>query len=268
MSVETLTLVDSHAHLEMAAFDPDREDVLTRAAAAGVEFILTIGNAQPEEGSMEKALLLCARHPGLATTVGIHPHDARIAAPVWYRLLLTLAENPRVWAMGEIGLDFFYDHSPRDIQREVLMDQLRLARELWLPVIIHCRDAGDELLAVLESLWAPPNPGGIMHCFAGDASLAGRCLDLGFYISFAGNITFPKAESIRQAALAVPLDRLLIETDCPYLAPVPRRGRRNEPALVRHVAEALAGLRGVPPAAMARLTTDNFKKLFHGRFGG
>jgi TatD DNase family protein len=255
-------LVDSHAHLEMEAFDADRDAVLTRARDAGVGFILAIGNAHPESGSMDKALALCRRHADLATTAGIHPHDARIASDAWHGRLAELLREPEVWAVGEIGLDYYYDHSPRDTQRGVFRDLLAVAREADRPVIIHARDADADLLEILGRHWAPPNPGGIMHCFAGDPAMAARCLALGFHISFAGTLTFPKAENVRAAAAAVPPDRLLVETDAPYLAPVPVRGRRNEPAHVRHVAAALARVHGLDEAELARRTTANFWHLF------
>ncbi|MBN2431054.1 MAG: TatD family hydrolase [Acidobacteria bacterium] len=254
-------IIDSHAHLEMPAFDDDREAVLERARRAGVIFILSIGNAQPEEGSMERALQLCRHHSGLATTAGIHPHDARIASDRWYRQIMDLAGEPEVVAIGEIGLDYHYDFSPRDRQRDVFRDQLILARELGLPIIVHSREAEADTLALLAEYWSPPHPGGIMHCFSGDVDMAQRCLALGLHISFAGNLTFRNAGTLRTAAAAVPPDRLLAETDAPYLAPVPHRGRRNEPAHVALVIEALAETHGLPAPEMARHTTHNFKKL-------
>jgi len=257
-----MTLVDSHAHLEMEAFDADLPEVLGRACAAGVAFVLAVGNAEPARGSMERALDLCQKHPGLATSVGIHPHEARIASAAWYSRIGDLARESKVWAVGEIGLDYFYDHSPREVQRRVLAEQLELARAAGKPVILHCRDAADDLLGILERHYPPPHGGGVMHCFSGDGALAARCLALGLYISFAGNVTFKKADTLRQAAAVVPADRLLLETDSPYLAPAPRRGTRNEPAQVRRVAEFLAELRGTSLEDLAAATTGNFKKLF------
>lgn len=255
-------LVDSHAHLEMDAFDADRDAVLERARAAGVGFILAIGNAHPEGGSMDRALELCRRHPGLATTAGIHPHDARIASDAWYARLAERLREPEVWAVGEIGLDYYYDHSPRDAQRGVFRDLLVMAREADRPVIIHARDATADLLDILERHWTPPNPGGIMHCFAGDPAMAARCLALGFHVSFAGPITFPKGDNVRTAAAAVPVDRLLVETDAPYLAPVPRRGKPNRPAYVQFTVEFLATLRDEDPDDIAKLTSDNAGRIF------
>jgi len=255
-------IIDSHAHLEMTDFDDDREAVLERARQAGVVFILSVGNARPEQGSMEHALELCRRYSGLATTAGIHPHDARIASDRWYRQIMDLAGEPEVVAIGEIGLDYHYDFSPRDRQRDVFRDQLILARELGRPIIVHSREAAADTLALLAAHWSPPHPGGIMHCFSGDAAMAQSCLELGLHISFAGNITFRNAGDLRTAAAAVPAGRLLAETDAPYLAPVPHRGRRNEPAHVMHVVAALAELHDMTADEMARHTTRNFKKLF------
>lgn len=259
-------IIDSHAHLEMDPFDEDRNTVLERAREAGVEFILSVGNAHLEQDSMERALTLCHDTDGLATSVGIHPHDARIASDAWYGKILNLATQPDVWAIGEIGLDYHYDFSPRDSQRAVFRDQLIMARELSLPVIIHSREADADTMELLSTHWAAPNPGGIMHCFAGDITMARQAMALGFYISFAGNITFPKAPNLRETAAEVPSHRLLAETDSPYLAPVPRRGRRNEPAMVRFVVQTLADLHGVSLETMAQQTTGNFKKLFGKHF--
>jgi len=261
-------IVDSHAHLEMEQFDTDRPAVLSRAQEIGIEFILCIGNAHPEKESMERSVELCREHSWMAATVGIHPHDAKIASDEWYQKILDLTGDANVWAIGEIGLDYHYDFSPRDAQIGVFRDMLIMARELELPVIIHNRDADADMASMLEQHWAPPNPGGIMHCFAGDSDMARLCMDLGFLISFAGNITFKKAEDLRTVATSIPTDRLLAETDCPYLAPVPRRGRRNEPAYVQYVIETLAELHQMPASTMARLTTENFKKLFGKQFSG
>jgi TatD DNase family protein len=194
---------------------------------------------------------------------GVHPHDARLfddAAAE--RLRKLLAGSPRVVAWGEIGLDYHYDHSPRDVQREVFRRQLRLAREVALPVIIHSREADEDTVEILAREWAGAARGGVMHCFGGGLWMAERALELGFYISFAGNVTFKKAEPLREVARIVPPDRLLVETDCPYLAPVPHRGRRNEPAFVADTARFLAELRGTTPEELGRATSDNFSRLF------
>ena len=260
-------VIDSHAHLEGGVFDQDREAVLARARDAGVGWILSVGNAHPEDRSMEKALDLCDRHPGLSTSVGIHPHDAHIASPEWFRRMEEMARSPHVWAVGEIGLDYHYDKSPRDVQRHVFTEMLQFAAGLGLPVIVHSRDAEEDTCDILERHWAPPNRGGIMHCFAGGPAMAERCLALGFHLSFAGNITFPNAQPLRDVLPLVPEDRLLVETDCPYLSPVPFRGKRNEPARAALVAEAAARLRGVDPRALARAMRENFKNVFS-RFPG
>lgn len=259
-------VVDSHAHLDGHTFDQDREEAILRAREAGVGFILAVGNAEPELDSMEKALEICRTHDGMATSVGIHPHDARIAGEEWSRRIRNLASDPLVWAVGEIGLDYHYDLSPRETQRKVFREHLSLARELGLPVIVHSREADEDTLAILGELWAPPHPGGIMHCFAGDLLMARKCLDLGFHLSFSGVVTFPRAEDMREVAASIPPGRILAETDSPYLAPVPHRGKRNEPARVVEVIATLARVRGEEYAETAALTTANFKKLFGSHF--
>lgn len=259
-------IVDTHAHLEMPAFDADREAVLERARDAGVDRILSVGNARPEAHSMEKSLDLCDRFGGLSTSVGIHPHDASVASEAWYRRFEAFAASPHVWAVGEIGLDYHYDLSPRDAQRRAFAEQLDLARALDLPVIVHSREAAEDTCRILEAHWAPPNPGGILHCFAGDGAMARRCMALGFYVSFAGNLTFPRAQDLRDALVEVPDDRLLLETDSPYLSPVPHRGKRNEPARVADVAREAARLRGCGYLEVAGQVTRNFKNVFSKRF--
>jgi TatD DNase family protein len=194
--------------------------------------------------------------------VGVHPHDAKLYDEAAERLLLEFVRSRRVVAVGEIGLDYHYDNSPREVQREVFRAQLRLAREESLPVIIHSRDADEETLEVLRAEYSGAGRGGVMHCFGGGPALAEGALGLGFYISFAGNVTFKKAEALREVARTVPLDRLLVETDCPYLAPVPHRGRRNEPAHVAATARFLAELRGVGHEELGRATSANFSRLF------
>ncbi|MBP7866535.1 MAG: TatD family hydrolase [Acidobacteria bacterium] len=257
-----IDIVDTHAHLEMPAFDADREAVIDRARDAGVIRILSVGNARPEERSMEKSLDLCSRFPGLSTSVGIHPHDASLASEAWYRRFEDYAASPHVWALGEIGLDYHYDLSPRDVQCRVFAEQLDLARALDLPVIVHSREAAEDTCRLLEAHWAPPNPGGILHCFAGDGAMARRCMALGFHVSFAGNITFPRAQGLRDALAEVPDDRLLLETDSPYLSPVPHRGKRNEPARVAEVFREAARLRGCGYTEVAGRVMHNFKNVF------
>jgi TatD DNase family protein len=255
--------VDSHAHIDGEAFDADRDEILARARAAGVRAILTVGTGDPQSGSLERAVEVAARHEGVYAAAGVHPHDARLYdAEAEGRILKLARGGGRFVAWGEIGLDFYYDHSPRDAQREVFARQLRAARDCGLPVIVHSRDADDETIEILGREWAGSRRGGVLHCFGGSPAMAEAAVGLGFYVSFAGNVTFKKAENLRAAALVVPLERLLVETDCPFLAPVPLRGRRNEPAFVVETARFLAGLRGVPAEELGRITTENFCRLF------
>ncbi len=202
-------------------------------------------------------------------TVGIHPHEAKLVGEADFREMSELAKDPRVIAWGEIGLDYFYDHSPRELQRDVFLRQLELAQAARLPVIIHCRpsnnseNAWDACLELLRAHWAPSGLGGVMHCFTGQVKHAKAALDLGFVVSFAGNVTFPKAQNIRDAAQMAPLDRLFIETDSPYLAPVPHRGQRNEPAFVVETARQVAELRGMKAEELGERTAENFYRFFH-----
>jgi len=256
-----VAFTDSHAHLDDARFDADLPAVLERARAAGVERILTIaGGTNAEE--LARAVRLAETHPNLWAAVGLHPHEARHASDDLLAALEDLARSPRVLAWGEIGLDYHYDHSPRETQREAFRRQLQSARALRLPIIIHCREAWDDCLALLAEEWAQAGLRGILHCFTGDAAVARRALDWGFLISFAGNVTFPRAENLRAAAGEIPLDSLLIETDCPYLAPQPLRGKRNEPAFVVETASVLGRLHGMSGEEMGARTTENFLRLF------
>jgi len=255
-------LVDSHVHLDDAKFDSDREAVIERARAAGVESMLAIGTGNGTH-HLDVALRMADRYPFIYATIGVHPHDASKATPETWARLREFATHPKVLAVGEIGLDYHYDFSPRDVQRAVFEQQLTLAAEFGKPIVIHTREAWDDTLAILRAHW---HGGGIMHCFTGDEAQARQSLDLGFHLSFGGVLTFPKAENVRQAARLAPEDRLLIETDCPYLAPVPHRGKRNEPAFVVETARRLAEVRGVSPAAIAETTSRNFEQLlFAGR---
>jgi TatD DNase family protein len=282
--------IDSHCHLEGPRFAPDREQVLTRARQAGVEAVVAIGNGNgPDEvacgieiaekydpiaaGDSEKQVpRRCAPRDDTSlrifATIGIHPHEARLAQERHYAQMEPLARHPRVIAWGEIGLDYHYDHSPREVQRQVLVRQLELASAARLPVVIHCRasegstNAWDDCLQILRDLWAASGLGGILHCFTGELRHAQAALDLGFMISFAGNVSYPKAANIREAASQLPLDRMLIETDSPYLAPVPCRGKRNQPAYVVETARHLGELRGVPGEEIGRATTENFYRFF------
>jgi len=254
--------VDSHAHIDGPEYDADRDEVIARAGEAGVRAILNVGTGDPHGGNLERAVAVAERYENVWAAVGVHPHDAKLFDERAEELLRALVTRPRVIAWGEIGLDFHYDHSPRAAQREVFRRQLRLARKAGLPVIIHSRAADDETIEILREEWRGAECGGIMHCFGGDLPMAESALALGFLISFAGNVTFKKAEPLREVAKQVPLARLLIETDCPYLTPVPFRGRRNEPARVVETARCLAELRGMDVAELGRITTENFTSLF------
>ncbi len=255
-------LVDSHAHLDDSEFDADREAVLERARAAGLRYLLAIGGG-PEPQDLGAAIRLAERHDWIYATVGLHPHEAKHFGDSHLDELRKLARHPKVVAFGEIGLDYHYDHSPREVQRQVLIRQLELARQVKLPVVIHCRDAWADLGQIVQSHWRPASLGGILHCFTGDRTDAFEFLTWGFLISFAGNVTFKKAENLRSVAREIPLDRLLTETDSPYLAPVPYRGKRNEPAYVREVTQTLASLHHLTEQEMGQQILLNFARFFH-----
>ena len=254
-------MIDSHCHLDNPQFDPDREAVIDRALAAGVERMVVIGTGEGPP-DLEAGIRLADRHDPIYATVGIHPHDASKATPDAYKHLRDLLRHPKVIALGEIGLDYHYDHSPREVQRTVFLEQMLLAGEARKPIVIHTREAWEDTIALLEVYWRPHGLGGIMHCFSGNADQAALCVDLGFHLSFGGIVTFPKALDVQEAARQAPAGRILIETDAPYLAPVPHRGKRNEPAFVAQTARKLADLRGVSAEEIARLTSANFMGLF------
>ncbi len=259
--------VDSHAHLDSQQFDSDREQVIDRARQAGVQAMVAIGNGDGP-AQVDCGIKLAEKYEFMFATVGIHPHEARLADAAAYQNMERLARHPKVIAWGEIGLDYFYDHSPRDLQNQVFTRQMKLAAAARLPIVIHCRpsegsdNAWEDCFELLRQHWSAHGLGGILHCFTGTWLQAKRALDLGFMISFAGNLTFPKAQQIRDAALQVPLDRLLIETDSPFLAPAPQRGKRNEPAFVKETARKLGGLRGLTEQEIAQQTTRNFYNFF------
>jgi len=257
-----MELIDSHAHIDFPQFADDREAMLERARAAGVSALLAIGTG-PGPEKLDSALPYADQYDWIYASVGIHPHEAKQVTPQHLEELAKLAKHPKVIAWGEIGLDYFYDHSPRDIQQQVFRDQMALARDAKLPIIIHCRDAWPDCLALIEEVWRPTGIGGILHCFTGTIQEARRGLDAGFMISFAGNSTYPKTQHIRDAAKEVPLDRILIETDSPFLAPQPYRGKRNEPAYVTEVARTLANVRNLSPEELAASTAANFRRFFH-----
>jgi TatD DNase family protein len=252
-----VNLTDSHCHLDHEQFDEDREAVIDRARGAGVECMMAIGTGDGPP-DLEAGIRLADRYPFIYATVAVHPHEASKAAEETFVRLRELAQHPKVLAIGEMGLDYHYDFSPREVQRAVFERQLDVAAEARKPIVIHTREAWADTLEVLRSRWRGE---GIMHCFTGDEEQARQALDLGFYLSFGGVLTFPKAETVRQAARIAPEDRILIETDCPYLAPVPRRGKRNEPAFIADTAARLAGVRGCTPEAIAEQTTRNFQHL-------
>jgi TatD DNase family protein len=268
-----VALVDSHAHLDSPRYDADREELLQRAWQQGVRTVLSIGIGEGPD-TMQQALELsrsCAGKPGIPrvlATAGIHPHEAQFADQAALAKLDDLLANPDVLAVGEIGLDYYYDHSPRPQQKQAFAQQMEVAAAKRRPIIIHCRpsdgssNAWDDTLEMIETAWVRTNLGGILHCFTGEWEHARRALDCGFLISFAGNITFPRAENIREVAAKVPLDRMLIETDAPFLAPLPYRGKRNEPAWVGRVADKVAEVRGVTSEQVASSTANNFFRFF------
>jgi len=243
----------------MPQFDHDRDAVVARAREAGVETMLVAGGVD-EEGGHLRALRV-AESFGLPASAGVHPHEARLADEGVFDELAGLARDRRIVAIGEVGLDFHYDHSPRPVQREVFRRQVRLAREVGLPIVVHTREADEETAALLEEEGAG-EAGGVIHCFTGGGELARTALDLGFLISFSGIVAFPRAETIQEVARTVPSDRLLVETDAPFLAPPPHRGKRNEPAFVVEVARKVAALRDEPYEAVARAASANFRRLF------
>jgi TatD DNase family protein len=253
-------MIDSHTHVDGAEFDGDRAEVLARARAAGVSGMVVVGTGR-SLAQISRAVEMAAREPDVWAAVGVHPHDAKEMDESWWGPLEEMARAPRVVAVGETGLDFHYDHSPRETQREVFRRQVRLAREVGLPVVVHTREADDETASILEQEGASET-GGAIHCFTGGPELARRALALGFLISFSGIVAFPRSEVIQQVAREVPEDRLLVETDAPFLAPPPHRGKRNEPAFVVEVARKLAALRGTSEQAIGEATRRNYARLF------
>ena len=259
--------IDSHAHLDGEQFAQDREEVLARAQAAGVEAIVAIGNGDGP-AQVDCGIRLSEQHENVYATIGVHPHEARLATESDFLRMEQFARHKKVIAWGEIGLDYHYDYSPRDVQQRVFIRQMELAGAAKLPIIIHCRpsdgsdNAWEDCLRLIQQQWKPRGLRGVLHCFTGTWDHAKRALDLGFMISFAGNITFPKAQQIRDAAKEVPLDCMFIETDCPFLAPVPNRGKRNEPAFVVATAAKLGELRGLSAEEIGAQTAKNFYQFF------
>jgi TatD DNase family protein len=258
-----MSFIDSHCHIDGTEYDVDREEVIARALDAGVNTMLNVGTGDPHSGVFERAVELAEKYPQIYAAIGVHPHDAKLFDDAAEQRLLNLAkQSTRVIAWGEIGLDYHYDHSPRETQREVFRRQLRIAREQSLPVVIHSREADNDTIAILIEELTGYERAGVLHCFGGSLAMAQSAIELGFFISFAGNLTFKKAEDLRDIARQLPLGRLLIETDCPYLTPVPFRGKRNEPARVVETARCLASLHEKDLAEIGRVTSENFARLF------
>jgi TatD DNase family protein len=259
--------VDSHAHLDGPRFENDRDEVIVRARESGIASILAIGTGDGP-GTLDCAVKIANKYDFIYATVGMHPHEVKLAKESDFQELEALAKNPKVIAWGEIGLDYFYDHSPRDLQQQAFIRQMEQARAAKLPIVIHCRpsegsdNAWEDCLRLIQDHWSPSGLGGVLHCFTSTWPHAKRALDMGFMISFAGNITFPKAQQIRDSAKEVPLDGMFIETDSPFLAAVPHRGKRNEPAFVKETARRLGELRGLSAEEIGQLTARNFYRFF------
>jgi TatD DNase family protein len=260
---------DSHCHLDHKQFADDRAATIARAVESGVTRMLTIGLYDEEPQRVQQAISIAEQHDFIFASVGLHPHEARLGSEGVLAHLAELAKRPKVIAWGEIGLDYHYDYSPRDEQKRVFLAQMDLARAAKLPIIIHCRatqnstNAWDDTLDLMREHWASSGLGGVLHCFSGEVEHARRALDMGLMLSFTGNVTFPKAQTIRESAALAPADRILIETDSPYLAPVPHRGKRNEPAFVKEVARAIGELKQMSAEDVGRQTTENFLRFFN-----
>jgi len=254
-----MILFDTHAHLDSEEYDADRDEVIGRARAAGVVHIVNVGY---DLDSSRRSIALAEEYDFIYAAVGIHPHGADEAGSGYLAELAKMAAHPKVVALGEMGLDYYRNLSPRPVQKKVFREQLVLARELDLPVIIHDRDAHRDLLEILRGT-RPGPAGGVLHCYSGSWEMAKECLAMGFYISIAGPVTFPNAPKMKDIAVRAYLDRLLIETDSPYLTPVPHRGKRNEPAHVAFTAAEIARLRGMEAEDLSRMCTENARNLFH-----
>jgi TatD DNase family protein len=256
-----LEIIDSHVHLEYPQFDEDRDAVLQRARDAGVQTILAMGGAAGPD-HLASALPYAESHDWIYATGGIHPHEAALAQESHFVQLETLLRHPRVLACGEIGLDYYYDHSPRDVQQRVFRRQLEIARATKRPIVIHCREAWPDCLSILDADWSSSGLGGIFHCFTGTLEEAQKGIEMGFMISFAANVTYPKMQPLRDSAKVLPLDRMFTETDAPFLPPQPLRGKRNEPAYVVEVARTLGNVRNLPAEEFAAAAADNFRRFF------
>ena len=253
-------LIDSHAHIQGKEYAGEIDAVIARAHEAGVEKIIAVGGAG-DMSSNTDAIALANSFPDIYATVGMHPHDAKDVSADELKELRELAADPKVVAVGETGLDYYYDHSPREVQRRVFAEFIHMARETELPIVVHERDAALDVATLLRSE-GEGKLRGVIHCFTGNYEAARAYLDLGFYISFTGIITFKNANALREVVRQVPLERMLVETDSPYLAPVPHRGKRNEPAYVRYIAETIAGIEAKPLEEIAHATTQNVRELF------
>lgn len=253
-------LIDSHAHIQGKEYAGEAEAVIARARAAGVDRIIAVGGAG-DMSSNGAAVELAARFENIYATVGMHPHDAKDVGAEELRILQELAASPKVVAVGETGLDYYYNHSPHEVQRRVFSQFIQMARATQLPIVVHERDAAKETADLLRGEGAGQLRG-VIHCFTGNYESACAYLDLGFYLSFTGIITFKNADALREVVSKVPLERMLVETDSPYLTPVPHRGKRNEPAYVYYVAETVAKVKGIALDEVARATTTNVRALF------
>jgi len=251
-------LIDSHSHLEMPAFKGDLEQVIQRAKASGVEYVFTVGT---EKKDWNRTLEIAHSHPSVYAILGVHPHNTREIDEETYPALRKLCADDKVRAYGEIGLDFYRNLSPRDVQLKRFREQIQFAKELGLPIVVHDREAHQETLEILKSERAEEY-GGIIHCFSGDYEMARECIEMGFCISIPGSITFKNAGGFREVVKQIPLDSLLIETDAPFLAPVPFRGKRNEPSYVRYTAQKVAEIKKVSFEKMAEATTQNALRVF------
>ncbi|MDQ2775292.1 MAG: TatD family hydrolase [Acidobacteriota bacterium] len=255
-----MEFVDSHCHLDDAQFDEDRAEVIVRAREAGLKYMLSIGTGDGPP-DLEVAIRLAEQYSFVFATVGVHPNEAAKADETTFSHLERLVEHPKVRALGEIGLDYHWG-VPKEVQMPAFVRQLEIAAAAKMPIVIHSRDAWTDTLNLLREHWAPSNLPGVMHCFTGTAEQARECLDLGFHLAFGGVSTFPKAGDVREAARITPMNRLLLETDCPYLAPAPYRGKRNEPAYLVKTAEVISQTRGISLEELAAETTRNFEELF------
>jgi len=251
-------LIDTHAHLDMPEFDKDRDEVVKRAQEDGVDYIITVGI---DLDSCRDAVRLSEQFEFIYAIVGMHPHNAKDVDEKSYDILREYTRHAKVRALGEMGLDFFRNHSPREIQLKRFREQVALAREVHLPVVIHDRDAHRETLVILKEEKAS-EVGGVIHCFSGDYAMASACMDMGFYISIPGTVTFTKAQTLQEVVRRIPLERVLIETDCPFLAPAPFRGKRNEPAYVQYVARAIAEIKKLDFETVAAVTSQNARSVF------